>query len=134
MKRTIAFFLLASLVLNSCDKKEELNSSGQVVVTGKNKLIVSIMHHTRSLSDIHVYLKYNATEYPGNDTTVYEWHTTSDNSGIAVFDKLFEGNYFLYGEGVDQGIGLHVIGAAPAVLNSSTITNNEVYITLYVTE
>jgi len=134
MKRTIVLFLLASLVFISCEKNEEHNGSGQVIVTGKNKLIVSVMHHTRSLSGIRVYLKYNATEYPGSDTTIYESKTTSDNSGIAVFENLFEGNYFLYGKGIDQGIGMTVIGAAPAVLNSSTITNNEVYIPLYVTE
>ena len=47
---------------------------------------------------------------------------------------FFEGNYFLYAEGFDQNIGMNVIGGSPIQLNSTTIANNELYVTLYVTE
>ncbi len=134
MNHFLRLFLITSLLFISCKKNEELNSSGQVVVKGTNRLIVSVVHHTYSLSGIRVYLKNNAVEFPGTDTSVYDWNTLSDPSGIAVFENLFEGNYFLYAEGFDQNIGENVIGASPALLNSSTITNKEVYVTLYVTE
>jgi len=134
MKLIFRFFLVATVLLVSCKKNEEHNSEGQVIVTGTNKLIVSVVHHTYSLQGIKVYLKNNTTVFPGTDTSVYDWSTTSDPSGIAVFDHLFEGNYFLYAEGFDYNIGVNVIGASPAPLNSSTISNNEVYLPLYVTE
>jgi len=137
LKKIILLFpilLFTVMLISSCKKTEEQNSSGQVIVKGKNKLIVSVYHHTWALSGINVYLKYNTTVYPGSDTSLYDWHTVSDPSGIAVFENLFEGNYFLYAKGLDAGIGAEVIGAAPAHLDSSTITNNEVYVTLYVTE
>jgi hypothetical protein len=134
MKSIFAFLILASVLFSACKKDEMHNSSGQVVVTGTNKLIISVVHHTYSLPGIRVFLKNNTTEYPGPDTTLYDWSTTSDPTGIAVFDHLFEGNYFIYAKGFDPNIGMDVIGGSQAVLNSSTLTNKEMYLTLYVTE
>lgn len=127
-------FFIAFLFLVSCKKNEDHNNAGQVIVKGTNKLIVTVAHHTYTLPDIRVYLKNNTIVFPGSDTSLYEWNTKSDPSGIAVFNDLFPGNYFLYAEGFDQGIGMNVIGATPAILNSSTLINNELYVTLYVTE
>ena len=126
--------LFRSLLFIACKKNEDHNSSGQLIVKGTNRLIVTVAHHTYNLSGIDVYLKYNTTVFPGSDTTLYDWHIASDASGIAVFDNLFEGNYFLYAKGFDPGVGAIVMGAAPAVLNSGTLTNHELYLTLYVTE
>ena len=134
MKLSFHLLLVLSLLFFSCRKSEDHNSDGQVIVTGKNKLIVTVMHHTWAVPNVNVFLKNNATVFPGTDTAVYDWKKPSDNSGIAVFENLFEGNYFLYAEGFDQTWGAEVMGAAPAAINSSTITNNEVYVTLYVTE
>lgn len=134
MIKVFKFFFIVSLFFVSCKKNEEHNNAGQVIVKGTNKLIVTVAHHTYTLPDIHVYLKNNTTVFPGSDTSLYEWNTLSDPSGIAVFEDLFPGNYFLYAEGFDQGIGMNVIGASPAILNSSTLVNNELYVTLYVTE
>ncbi len=134
MIKVLRFFFIACLFFVSCKKNEEHNDAGQVIVKGTNKLIVTIAHHTYTLPDINVYLKNNATVFPGSDTSLYEWNTLSDPSGIAVFDDLFHGNYFLYAEGFDQGIGMNVIGASPVILNSSTLINSELHVTLYVTE
>ena len=131
MKPGFILLFIGTMLFASCEKKEELNNQ---VVKGTNKLIVSVKHHTLSLQGINVYLKFNATEFPGTDTTLYDWVSISNNSGIAVFENLFEGNYFLYAKGLDTNISMQVIGASGAVLNSSTITNNEAYVTLYVTE
>jgi hypothetical protein len=130
MKYFLSLFLLIVFVNSSC--KKEGPTGG--VVTGKYSIIVTVMHHERILKDIPVYLKYNATEFPGHDTSLYDWTKTSDLSGIVYFDKLFEGNYFLYGKGIDGGIGVEVIGGASVVVNASTTVNNEIYDTLMVTE
>ena len=134
MKPGYLLLFAVSMMFSSCEKKEELNSQGQIVVKGTNMLKVSVMHHTLPLKGINVYLKFNATEFPGTDTSLYEWSSVSNNSGIAVFESLFEGNYFLYAKGLDTNIGQEVMGASGAALNSSTLTNNEAYVTLYVTE
>ena len=126
-------FLLAAVLLVSCGKDDHSGGPGPIL-TGKNKLVVSVMHHTYAVAGVNVFLKNNATEFPGPDTSLYEWQATSDPSGIAVFENLFEGNYFLYAKGFDPFVGREVIGAAPALLNSNTLTNNEIYVTLYVTE
>ena len=131
MKFFSRFLLLVFVLFASCKKD---GKDATAMVKGTNRIIVSVYHHTVALPGIQVYLKYNVTEFPGTDLSVYDWNTTSDNSGVAVFENLFEGNYFLYAKGFDQNIGMNVIGASPVVLNSSTISNNEVYITLYVTE
>ena len=89
MKNIIKFFLLASILFVSCKKDSEHDATGHVVVKGINKLIVSVVHHTYSISNVRVYLKNNATEFPGTDTTKYEWNMVSDDSGIAVFENLF---------------------------------------------
>ena len=134
MSKLIWIFFFGCLFFVSCKKNDDYNNEGQVIVKGTNKLIVTVAHHTYTLPDIRVYLKNNTTVFPGSDTSLYEWNLLSDPSGIAVFKDLFPGNYFLYAEGFDQGIGMNVIGATPAILNSSTLINNELYVTLYVTE
>lgn len=134
MKGIFSLLFIPVFIFISCKKNDEHNSAGQVIVKGTNKLIVTVAHHTYTLPDIAVYLKYNTTVFPGSDTSLYDWHTLSDPSGIAVFDNLFQGNYFLYAKGFDQGIGMNVMGASPVVLNSSSLVNNELYVTLYVTE
>ena len=129
MKHFLTLFLLI-LCITSCKKEDP--SGG--VITGKYSLIVTVMHHERILKDIPVYVKYNSTEFPGHDTSLYDWSKPSDLSGVAYFDKLFEGDYFLYGKGIDSAIGLEVIGGASVALYDSTTVNNEVYVTLMVTE
>jgi len=130
MRYFLTLFILIFLTSSSC-RKEDLSGG---VVKGKYKIIVTVKHHDRILSGITVYLKYNATEFPGHDTTLYDWNQPSDISGIVFFDEMFDGNYFLYGKGIDTGIGVEVIGAAPLIVNDSTTVNDEIYVTLMVTE
>jgi hypothetical protein len=130
MRYFLAFLFLVILTSSSC-KKESPNGS---VVRGKYSIIVTVKHHDRILQGIPVYLKNNATEFPGHDTTLYDWSKTSDISGVAYFKEMFGGNYFVYGKGLDSGIGLEVMGAVALSLSDSTTVNNEVYVTLFVTE
>ena len=123
--------LLLLVLLNSSCKKDTPEGG---VIKGNKRIIVTVMHHERILSGIKVYLKYNAHEFPGADSTLYDWNTTSDMSGVAVFDNLFNGNYFLYGKGIDTGIGLEVIGGGSLAVNDTTTVNNEIYYPLMVTE
>jgi hypothetical protein len=130
MRYFLAFSFLIFLLSSSCKKESPTGS----IVKGNYSIIVTVKHHDRILQGIPVYLKNNATEFPGHDTSLYDWNKTSDLSGIAFFNELFGGNYFLYGKGIDSAIGMEVIGAAAVSLSDSTTVNNEVYVTLFVTE
>jgi len=130
MRYFTTLFLLLVLVTSSC--KKEGPEDG--VVKGTKKIIVTVKHHSRILPGITVYLKYNATEFPGADSTLYDWNKTSDVSGVAVFEDLFDGNYFLYGKGIDEVIHLEVIGGATLLVNNSTTVNDQLEFTLMVTE
>lgn len=130
MRYFFALALLISLQSSSCKK----DTPSGAIITGKYTIIVTVMHHERILQGIPVYLKNDATEFPGHDTTLYDWNDVSDISGVATFHELFAGNYFLYGKGIDTGIGMEVMGAAALPVYDSTTVNNEVYVTLMVTE
>ena len=130
MKYFLSLFLWVVLISSSCKKE---TPTGELI-KGKNKIIVTVMHHERILQGIPVYVKFNATEFPGHDTTMYDWNKTSDLSGVAFFEDMFDGNYFIYGKGIDTGIGVEVMGAAALAVYDSTTVNNEIYVTLMVTE
>jgi hypothetical protein len=134
MKSFGKLFLLVILLFISCKKDVQRDEDGHIIVKGSNRLIVTLVHHSWAVTNVSVWLKNNATEFPGTDTMVYDWNTTSDLSGVAVFENLFPGNYFLYAKGFDATWGGEVHGYYPVVLNSTTITNNESYITLLVSE
>lgn len=71
--------------------------------TGALELSVTMIHHTRPIKGCDLYIKYNATEFPGEDTSVYDYHVTApNNSAVAVIDSLNCGNYYLYAVGIDS--------------------------------
>ncbi len=134
MKKFQKLFLAFCFLFIGCEKNSQHDEAGNIIVKGTNKLIVTAMHHTWAVGNVRVFLKKDATEFPGTDTTLYDLKTTADGSGVALFENLFQGNYFLYAKGFDVTWGANVMGAAAAPLNSSTLTNNEAYVTMYVSE
>ena len=134
MKIPFKIFVLTILLFTGCEKDAERNSDGHIIVKGSNRLIVSVIHHTWAVTNIQVWLKEDATEFPGTNTSLYDWSATTDAGGTAIFNELFPGNYFLYAKGFDTVFGAEVHGYYPVVLNESTLSNNELYFTLYVSE
>jgi hypothetical protein len=102
-KYLLAFLLLpAILILNSCCK----GGSG-----GKATLNCSVFHHTKPIVGATVYIKYNATEFPGTDPSSYSDHqTASGASNTITFTGLNCGDYFLYGVGYDSSLMVPVTG------------------------
>jgi hypothetical protein len=128
------FLLFTCFVFSSCKKSGVTDSQGNVIVKGEIQLTVHVLHHSWGVSYINVYLKRNATQFPGRDSTKYELMVQADPDGYAVFENLYPGNYYAYTSGQDYYFGAPVIGYMPFVLNSSSVVNNKASLTLYVSE
>jgi hypothetical protein len=103
MKRIIAICILLTMILafGNC-KKNQLG--------GKSKVKGIVAHHGKPVSNATVYIKFNATEFPGEDVSVYDASVTANQSGYYEVNNFHKGNYFLYAVGIDPEI------AAPSVV------------------
>ena len=61
------------------------------------------MHHTKPVADAIVYIKFNTTEFPGNDVKNYDTYVQADASGNYGI-PLYKGSYYLYAVGNDLDI------------------------------
>ncbi len=113
-----------AIIFISCKKDGIRNPDGTVVVQGNITLSVHNYHHSWAVPYVHVYLKKNAVEFPGRDSTKYEYSVQADSDGNAVFTNLYPGNYYLYATGNDYYFGAWVRGQSAVVLNSTTLVNN----------
>ncbi len=118
------------LISSGCKK----NSDTPQIIEGTLSLEVQVMHHSWNVPNIPLYLKKNATEFPGNDTSVYELKTYADSDGKAAFDKLYPGKYYLFAKGYDYYFGADVVGSTFINLTSSASVNEPVHVTLMVSE
>ena len=135
LRQTILPLLFFSLlVFSGCRKSPVLNEDGQPVIQGNVVLNVHVMHHTWGVPYIRVYIKRNATEFPGEDTTLYDSYIQADNEGWVQFNNLYPGNYYLYATGYDYYFAAPVIGHIPVTFSAETLVNNTAEITLYVSE
>ena len=127
--------LCVALAFLSCNKKQnETTPENNIVVKGSISLYITAMHHTWTVSNISIFMKKNATLWPGTDTTLYGWRAVTDASGTVLIRDLFPGKYYLYAKGFDSTFGANVIGYIPVDLNSSSVENNEAYYTIPVSE
>ena len=96
MNKIFKYSFIALLFLNlvSCTKNQV---GGSATVNG----IVS--HHGKAIADAYVYIKYDATEFPGDDYTLYNTFVKADGSGNYSI-PLYKGNYYIYARGYDYAI------------------------------
>jgi hypothetical protein len=87
---------------------------------GSATLVCSVFHHTKPIPGATVYIKYNATEFPGLDVSAYSAHQTSaSNSNMVTFSNLHCGDYYLYGVGYDSSLMVPVTGGIHFKINYS---------------
>jgi hypothetical protein len=94
MNQLFFFTAIVLLLLVSC-KKNELG--GKSSITGK------VLHHSKAVARAAVFIKFNAKEFPGADTTVYDEKVMADENGNYSIN-CYKGNYYLYGFGYDFAI------------------------------
>ncbi|MDP3556450.1 MAG: hypothetical protein Q8T03_03685 [Bacteroidota bacterium] len=94
MKNLFYSFLFLSLAFFSC-KKNELN--GNALIKGVVK------HHVKIIGNATVFIKFNAKEFPGNDTTLYDSKVRADANGNYSI-KCYKGDYYLFAVGYDEDV------------------------------
>lgn len=105
MKLKIALFVLPA-VFWSCQKNK---LGGGSVIKG------TVVHHSRFIANARVFIKFNATEFPGTDTTKYDAVVSADAAGNYNI-SCYQGSYFIYGFGYDDQIQKAVKGGIPVKL------------------
>ena len=112
MKRK-AFLLITLFVVMlfcTCKKSDSTSPSGGVTVQGNVTLTVNVMHHWWGVSSIPVYIKFNSTQWPGKDTTLYDMRQVANMEGIVTFNHLGPGDLVIYAAGFDSYFQAYVIG------------------------
>jgi hypothetical protein len=96
---------------------------------GKSSISGAVMHHEIIIPNSTVYIKYNATEFPGTDLSKYDASTTADASAHYEFKGLRKGDYYLYGVGFDNMIADEVTGGIHVKIKYNTDSEADVPVT-----
>jgi len=115
----ISIVLIIMMFFASC-KKNQLG--GTATVKGLVK------HHSKIIGGARVFIKFNATEFPGRDTALYDAKVFADAEGKYSFD-CFKGNYYLYGFGYDEGVPGDVTGGIPVKIRTKEVLEMDVQVT-----
>jgi hypothetical protein len=96
MKTTLKLFFITiiSISIFSC-KKNQLG--------GKSSIKGVVMHHNKPIADAYVYIKFNSSEFPGDDYKSYDTYVQADANGNYKI-TLYKGTYYLYASGLDLDI------------------------------
>lgn len=111
-----SFLVLAGLTFTTC-KKNQLG--------GKSHIKGTVVHHSRYLPNARVFIKFNATEFPGKDTTVYDAKVWTDDKGNYSI-TCYQGNYYLYGFAYDDQFVKNVSGGIPVKIRNNESLNLDV--------
>jgi hypothetical protein len=108
--------ILILFITSSCTKE---GTGGSSTVNG------TVLHHSDPIPNCVVYIKYDAKEFPGTNTSLYDASVTADINAHYEFKGLRDGDYYLYGVGYDDGIAETVTGGIGVHLtyNKTTTTN-----------
>lgn len=90
------FLIICALSFFGC-KKNQLG--------GKSNIKGKVMHHDAAIPYAKIYIKYNATEFPGEDVSKYDVTMEADHNGNFLVDKIYRGQYYFYAVGVDPALG-----------------------------
>ena len=72
---------------------------------GKSNIKGKVMHHDAAIPNARVYIKYNATEFPGTDVSAYNTYIDADHNGNFLIEHIYHGQYYFYAVGIDPALG-----------------------------
>jgi hypothetical protein len=109
----VLIFLIAEI---SCTKNQ---------LGGKSTVSGTVAHHSKSIPNATVFIKFGSKEFPGKDTTKYDDKVYADADGKYSF-KCYKGNYYLYATGIDNTASPPAVsGGIPVkVKNNETVSAN----------
>lgn len=108
MQKLILLITTIIILLSSCTKNAGTG--------GNNTIVATVKHHGLVIPNATVYIKYNAIEFPGENTSVYDDYKTAGKDGKVKFEGLKRGDYYFFGTGFDSTINQTVIGGVPIQL------------------
>ncbi len=92
--KLIISIIFITFTFNSCKKNE---------TGGKATLKGTIKHHNKTIPGAYVYIKFNATEFPGEDYYLYDTYVKADENGNYTIN-FYKGSYYIYAIGNDLDI------------------------------
>lgn len=103
-----------------------LNACRKEGTDGKSSVSGYVMHHTKSIENAVVYIKYGATEFPGADLSKYDASFPTGADAHYEFKNLRKGDYYLYGVGYDNSVMESVTGGIGIKLKYSKAISTDV--------
>jgi hypothetical protein len=95
--------------------------------TGGNATVKGVVrHHGKAIANAYVYVKFNATEFPGDDYKLYDTYVEADANGNFSI-SLYKGSYYLYAKGYDIDIPApHIVagGLSVSVRNKENLSRD----------
>ncbi len=115
------FIFLVLLLLSNCKKNQ---------IGGKATLKGVVLHHSKPIPYAYIYIKYNATEFPGTDIKLYDTYVEADGSGNYSI-SFYKGSYYIYAKGLDYDIAApHIVkGGLSVTLRDKEVSVKDIAIT-----
>jgi len=111
---TALFLVLSIALFTGCTP--DPGPGGKATIKGK------VTHHGLAIPNAVVYIKYGASEFPGESASSYDKSTNADQSGSYSFSGLNKGKYYLYGIGFDTIVNQTLKGGIPVEIKKKTET------------
>ncbi|MDF2448318.1 MAG: hypothetical protein K0R26_822 [Bacteroidota bacterium] len=92
--KPFSLVLIALALMISCKKNQ---------IGGKATIRGTVKHHDKPIEHAIVYVKFNASEFPGEDLKLYDTYVEADGSGNYNI-SVYKGNYYLYAVGTDLDV------------------------------
>ncbi len=111
----LSFVVLLLLSFTQCKK----NQTG-----GKASISGTVKHHEKIIAGAYVYVKFNTTEFPGDDYTLYDTYVQADVNGNFRI-PFYKGSYYVYAKGYDEDIASPFIvkgGTSFSIRNKENLT------------
>jgi hypothetical protein len=129
-KYKVCYVFLICLVFLGC-RKNESASGGKASINGFVELTGTVngvyVNGARISRNTVVYIKYDATSFPGSDVSQYDSQQNVDSKGNFNFQLMFKGSYYLYaiGDYFDaNGYYYQVAGGTQVNINTRKATLN----------
>jgi hypothetical protein len=93
---------------------------------GKSSLKGVVHHHGKAIANAIVYIKFNATEFPGDDYKLYDTSVQADAEGNYAI-SFYKGSYYVYAKGNDLDVSYpHLVkgGISISIRNNEKLVKN----------
>jgi hypothetical protein len=107
MNKSIIISVVFGIVIffSNCEKQSSAGLGGNATLS------IQGQHHGSKIDSLVVYIKFNSSDAPSDDT--YDLNQQVNTSGLARFDGLKAGKYYLFAKGYDPSISKEVKGGIP---------------------